>query len=239
MLLQYLNSGQPLRMTIIAALLTLPTVLIALTVHEFAHGWMSNKLGDPTAKERGRLTLNPLAHLDPMGAVCMILFGFGWARPVPINSRYYKKPKAGVAVTALAGPVSNLIMALIGTLLYALTVVAIYKTGAYESMGFASNLARMALNFFHIFLTLNVKLAVFNLLPIPPLDGSRLMYSVLPNKIYIKFLRYERAIYNVLVVVILASMIFNIDIIWLPLDAVSGRIINGLMKLADIIFGWM
>ena len=102
---------------LISILLTIPGVLLALSVHECAHGWMSYKLGDPTARNFGRLTLNPVKHIDPMGLLCMIFVGFGWAKPVPVNARYYKKPRRDMALVAAAGPISNLIMSVIGLLL--------------------------------------------------------------------------------------------------------------------------
>ena len=102
--------------TLIQFLFVVPCVLIALTFHEFAHGYMAYKLGDPTAKNLGRLTLNPLKHLDPIGTICMIFFHFGWAKPVPINSRYFKKPRRDMALTAAAGPIMNFILALFGML---------------------------------------------------------------------------------------------------------------------------
>ena len=102
---------------LISILLTIPGVLLALSVHECAHGWMSYKLGDPTARNFGRLTLNPIKHIDPMGLLCMIFAGFGWAKPVPVNARYYKKPRRDMALVAAAGPISNLIMSVIGLLL--------------------------------------------------------------------------------------------------------------------------
>ena len=111
-----------LRNQIIELLFVLPCVILALSVHEVAHGWMAYKLGDPTAKNMGRLTLNPLKHLDPLGTLCMIFFHFGWARPVPINTRYFKNNKRDTALTALAGPLSNFIMAFIGILLYRIFV---------------------------------------------------------------------------------------------------------------------
>ena len=102
---------------LISLILSIPGVLLALSVHECAHGWMSYKLGDPTARNMGRLTLNPLKHLDPIGLICMVFFRFGWARPVPVNARYYKKPRRDMALVAAAGPISNLLMCLFGVLM--------------------------------------------------------------------------------------------------------------------------
>jgi len=107
---------------LISFLISLPCILIALSVHEAAHGWMAYKLGDPTARNFGRLTLNPLKHIDPIGAICMVLFKFGWARPVPVNSRYFKKPRRDMALTAAAGPIANFIAALLAMLLLSIYV---------------------------------------------------------------------------------------------------------------------
>ena len=172
-------------------------VLITLTIHEYSHGYAAYKLGDPTAKNLGRLTLNPLAHLDPFGAVCMLLFHFGWAKPVPINARNFKNPKRDFAVTALAGPGSNLIMAIISAFLYLLSYSLLIKVNFGSS--FALSLAQNLLNFLYIFHSVNVGIAIFNLIPVPPLDGSRILNVVLPAKIYFKIMKYERTIYFVLI----------------------------------------
>ena len=122
---------------LIACLLAIPGVLLALSVHECAHGWVSYKLGDPTARNLGRLTLNPLKHIDILGLICMVLLRFGWAKPVPVNARYYKKPRRDMALVAAAGPVSNLIMCIIGMLLLYLSYL-IYSPGALRLQGSCS-----------------------------------------------------------------------------------------------------
>lgn len=173
-------------------LMTLPIVLIALTVHEVAHGWMAFRLGDPTARNLGRLTLNPLRHLDPIGTLCMIIFHFGWARPVPINTRYFKKPRRDTALTALAGPLSNLVMAFAGVLLYRI-VLLIFSHHQPDS-SFAYYLQMALCTFLYQFFLLNTMLGVFNLIPIPPLDGSRIFLTFLPPKLYFGVMQYERYI---------------------------------------------
>ena len=172
-------------------------VLIILTVHEFAHGYVAYKLGDDTPRNLGRLTLNPIKHLDPVGAVCMVLFHFGWAKPVPVDPRNFKNPKKGFAIVAIAGPLSNLIMAFFSALLY-LLIIAFFKDTAFESE-FAFKLVQNTLTFVFIFHSINVGLAIFNLIPIPPLDGSRILNVVLPPKTYFKIMQYERTIYLVLI----------------------------------------
>ena len=126
---------------IISFLMMIPCVLLTLSVHECAHGWMSYRLGDPTARNLGRLTLNPIKHIDPIGFLCMVLFHFGWAKPVPVNARYYKKPRRDMALVAAAGPVSNLIMMVVGMLLlyFSYFVYSVLATEAY-SFGYFSYL---------------------------------------------------------------------------------------------------
>lgn len=171
-------------------------VLVTLTVHEYAHGYMAYKLGDNTAKARGRLTLNPIQHIDPVGALCMLFFGFGWAKPVPINPRNFKNYKRGFALTALAGPVSNFILAFLSAGVY-LLIFALVKDTAFES-DFAYKLIVNLLKFFSVFHSVNVGIALFNLIPIPPLDGSRILNVILPPKTYFAIMKHERTIYYVL-----------------------------------------
>ena len=171
--------------------------LIALTVHEYCHGYAAYKLGDNTAKDMGRLTLNPLKHLDPYGVLCMVLFHFGWAKPVPINARNFKEPKKGFAIVAAAGPAVNLILGFVFALFYLL-----FKKFANHALisgaitnDFQFNLFNNTLNFLYIFHAINVGFALFNLLPIPPFDGSRLLYVFLPPKYYFGIMKYERKIH--------------------------------------------
>ncbi len=160
-------------------------MLLAIPVHEAAHALVSAKLGDPTAKNMGRLSLNPMAHFDLLGAICMIFVGVGWAKPVPVYPSRYKKPKLGMAVSAAAGPVSNLLLAFISMILYKLLY---YYTPDTMVWG-------LLVQFMYIMISVNVALAVFNLLPIPPFDGSRIILLFLPRRLYFKIMQYERYIF--------------------------------------------
>ncbi len=157
-------------------------VFVSMPIHEFAHAFTANKLGDPTAKYSGRITINPFAHLDPIGSLLILLFGFGWAKPVPVNSYNFKKPKRDMAITAAAGPISNIILAFVFYLLFKLFVSFLPDT---EVAGY------IALVCFYV-VSINVSLAVFNLIPIPPLDGSRLLSAFLSDRKYYRLMQYER-----------------------------------------------
>ena len=169
--------------------------LIALTVHEYCHGYAAYKLGDNTARNLGRLTLNPLRHIDIVGVITMIFFHFGWAKPVPINARNFKRPKRDFAITALAGPLSNILLAFLSTPLFLLiTTVAIRNSDSISSE-FLIKLIYNAILFLQYFVIINLGLGVFNLIPLPPFDGSRIINVILPEKWYFKIMRYERYIY--------------------------------------------
>ena len=169
------------------------SALIALTVHEYCHGYAAYKLGDDTAKSLGRLSLNPLKHIDLYGAVCMIFFHIGWAKPVPVNSRNFKNPRRDFALTAAAGPASNLILGFFTAFLM-LLLNSIARNIVFPSE-FALNIVINTRLFLQIFCQINIGLGIFNLLPIPPFDGSRLLYVFLPPKIYFGIMKYERYIF--------------------------------------------
>ena len=173
-------------------LLTLPCILLALSGHEFAHGWIAWKLGDPTARNLGRLTLNPMKHLDPIGTLCMVFFGFGWARPVPVNARYFKNNRRDFALTALAGPMANFIMAFVGLILF--HTLYLISSAFPPASSFAYRLWMAGLTMAQSFVVLNLSLGVFNLIPVPPLDGSRIFLVWLPAKYYFAVMKYERYI---------------------------------------------
>lgn len=167
-------------------------VLLCLTVHETCHGLAAYALGDPTAKERNRLSLNPLHHIDWLGLAAMFLCGFGWAKPVPVDMRYFKNPRRGMALTALAGPVSNFLLALV--LLFSAS--RMYRW-AFPAEGPAARLFAFLLTT----AVLSIGLGLFNLLPIPPLDGSKVLFALLPERAYYTLMRYER--YGMMVLLLL------------------------------------
>lgn len=189
-------------------------VFCCLPIHELAHGYAAYKLGDNTAKNHGRLTFNPLAQLNPIGTIMIFLFGIGYANPVPVNPANFKNPKKGMALTALAGPVSNLIMGFI-------FVFAAYASGSF----FHSAAAQYFVSFLYYAASVNVTLAVFNLIPIPPLDGSRILSVFLPDNVYFGIMRYERYIMIAFMVLLFTPV----------LDGVIGGLSSLMMRLISII----
>lgn len=168
---------------ILSALMRLIAVFLCLTVHETCHGLAAYALGDPTAKREHRLSLNPLHHIDWVGLACMLVLGFGWAKPVPVDPRYFKKPKQGMAITALAGPVSNFLLALVLLLIARGVYLRALVTGQFSEVWFSFLLNTASLS---------VGLGLFNLVPIPPLDGSKVLAVLLPDRAYNWLMRYER-----------------------------------------------
>ena len=210
-LLQQLMSGQFSTISLALALLTIPVVLISLCFHELSHGYIAYKLGDPTAKMYGRLTMNPLSHLDLFGTLSMMLFGIGWAKPVPINARNFRNPKKGMAITGLAGPVSNLILAFVSYLSYRILYATVGLSFIIkDGYIYYANVKYTLVDYIGLFLIvstmLNISLAVFNLIPIPPFDGSRIFYFVLPDRFYFGVMRYERIIMLVTMAVLFSGV---------------------------------
>jgi len=182
-------------------ILSAPAILFGLTIHEFSHGWVAWRLGDPTAKMMGRLTLNPLKHLDIIGTVALFLFRFGWAKPVPIDPRNFQHPTRDMAISSLAGPAANLLTAGIAGLI--LRVFDLLHVG-----GFAAALV----SYFVLF---NLILCFFNLIPIPPLDGSRLVYHLLPPNLAAGYARLERYGFIILIAIIFLGQLTNVNLLWM------------------------
>lgn len=215
-------------------------VFLVMPIHEYAHGFVASKLGDPTPRWQGRLTLSPKAHIDYVGAIMIYLIGFGWAKPVNVDSRYFNKPKRDMAITAVAGPVSNLISAFFFSLLRSCLLFVIQKSDLVLSyISFASGnmpasywylLLFMLVIILEFIVVINISLAVFNLIPVPPLDGSKILFAVLPDRLYWKFMRYERFFYFGLIFLLffgngfssaLSNIVYIIkgwfsDLTWLP-----------------------
>ncbi len=198
--------------------IALPFLLVSIILHELAHGYAAYLMGDPTAKREGRLSLNPLKHLDLWGTLCMIFAPFGWAKPVPVNPYQMKKPKLGMALCALAGPVSNLLLAFVSCLAY---------------VGFFPYIADKSIivSAFSYFIMLNCTLAVFNLIPFPPLDGSKILFAVLPERTYFKYMTYERYAFIVLIVLVYFGVFDGV------LSVVTGGIMDLFIDVAILIFG--
>ncbi|MBQ9413330.1 MAG: site-2 protease family protein [Oscillospiraceae bacterium] len=198
-------------------LLSVIPALLCITLHELSHGYAAWRLGDDTAKNAGRLTLNPLRHIDPMGLVMMVAFHFGWAKPVPVDMRNFRSPKRDMAVTAAAGPLCNLLITVVLLFLYGLLWLPLKGEN-------------VALDLLLITARLSLSLAVFNVLPIPPLDGSKVLYAFLPEDRYYTLMRYER--YGMILLLVAVAT----GILGSPLSSVTGWLFEKLSVLVQ--WGW-
>ncbi len=195
-------------------------ILTCFPVHESAHAWMADKLGDPTGKDMGRISLNPRVHMDMWGTICFLLLGIGYAKPVPVDIRNFKNPKRDFALTAVAGPLSNLIMAFLSLLVLKAVMRSAPGLGVLNLI--ISGLIYCAY--------INISLAVFNLIPIPPLDGSRLVTALLPDRLYAAFLKYEK--YSGIALLALIFLLNRLGIS--PISAVSGFIFDGFVQMLGL-----
>ena len=196
-------------------IIRLIVALTALPMHECAHAYAAMRMGDHTAERQGRLTLNPFAHFDPIGTTAIILFGFGWAKPVPINPLNFNNPKKGMMLSALAGPLSNIGLAFLSMVFYKLVPLLSY-------IGVGASFVSTLSTFFYYAMTINISLGVFNLIPIPPLDGSRIATYFLPQRTYFKIMQYERYI------LIAFFLILWLGVLDMPIAFVDGLVTKGL-----------
>lgn len=209
------------------------SVLVALSVHEWAHGFVAYRLGDPTAKSEGRLTLNPIAHLDPVGTIMFVIIGFGWGKPVPVDPRYFKNYKKDTSLVALAGPLSNLIMAIFAFIVLMLIGKAalISMGGAMIMQGEMSVTTKLGIDLMTDFLHINLVLMAFNLLPIAPLDGSKILRPFIPLKHEYRYQEFLTQGPKILLILIILGQIFHVPILsfWI------GLVISPVLQLFSII----
>lgn len=221
MLIDAIRGGLSMEEVIAYLFSAVIVIFLTLPIHEWAHAFAASKLGDPTPRYQGRLTLNPFAHIDYIGAICILLCGFGWAKPVGVNTRYFNNPKRDMAITAFAGPLSNIVLAFISLIILNIIIV---------SAGALSGIFVFVYNMLFYVAYINIGLAVFNLIPIPPLDGSRLLSAFLPDRLYYKLMQYERVLYYVILALIITGVL---DV---PLSYATEGILNGLINLTNLIF---
>jgi len=181
---------------------TLLIIFLVLPFHEWAHAFAASKLGDTSIKYRGRLSLNPMSHIDYMGALFLLLFGFGWAKPVPVDDRKFKNPKVGMAITALAGPLANIVAAMVGGLVF-------FAILTFAPQFVLSKLGYYVMMTLEYYMVINCSLAVFNLIPWPPLDGSKILFAFLPDKWIYKFYQYQQIFFFALMAMLLFTNILD------------------------------
>lgn len=199
-------------------------VILAMSIHEMAHGLVSYWLGDPTAKLQGRISLNPFAHIDWLGVLCLLLFHFGWAKPVPVDSSYYKDRKTGIIWTSFAGPVANFLLAFI-------CVFGLILILKLNPMFLYSDLGSLIQNILSMTASLNIGFGLFNLIPVPPLDGSKVLFAFLPDEQYYRFIQGSPFFMLVLVVLIYLGILSQ------PLSMMQNGIWNAFVQICSFLLG--
>ncbi len=233
MLFNILSGGGSFGEKLLFLFIYVIALLPALTLHEWAHGYTAYKLGDSTAKADGRLSLNPLDHLDFYGTLMLLFVGFGWAKPVPINTRYFKKPRRDFALTSISGPMMNFILGFVSALLYvlALNLYVYFEASAITAMA--------VINVFYYSMVVNIGLGLFNLIPLPPLDGSNIVICLLPHNLaakYSKIRYYSRYIFLGLILLEHVPMLdFIPDLFFWPVTAGRELIMNFFISISDSI----
>ena len=219
----FLAQGMTIQRVLMNILAALLIIFLITPLHECAHAYVAYKLGDDTAKRNVRMTLNPLAHIDPLGAASILLFQFGWAQPVPVDSRNFKHPRLYSALVAIAGPIANLLAAFLGAVLF--YVMYIFRNSIPMSTLILMN------EFISAYISINVTLAVFNLLPIPPLDGSQILVSFLPKKMLESYYKNQRMF------IIIVFMLMILGVLSAPIAFLSRWVTYGIGYLVGLLFG--
>ncbi len=222
MLIDILSGDFSLYTLLSSIMASLILIFLVSPLHELAHGFAAVKLGDNTPRWQGRMTLNPMAHIDFLGSLMIILFGFGWAKPVQVNMYNFKNPKRDMAITALAGPLSNFIVAFV---LGLFTAPAFYWAGTSDSA-----FPQIVFNLLYYLIIFNIYIGLFNLIPIAPLDGSRILSAVLPNRYYYMIMRLER--YSFFIIMVL---FYGLNI-GAGISGITSRIFFALLNLSELIF---
>lgn len=203
---------------LITLVISAAAALLCITLHELSHGFVAWRLGDPTAKQAGRLTLNPIKHLDLIGLLMMLIAKVGWAKPVPVDMRYFKHPKQGMAFTALAGPAASFLTAL----------AAVAVSSLIWHFGYVNHITLLLLCFLSNLALLGVGMGLFNLIPISPLDGSKILFALLPDHVYYKILRYERYVGIALILLVLLGVFSR------PLGFLMTHVLQGMCAVVDM-----